>query len=198
MEPGLPLAVLLSPVVIAAVAIAVMNLFGRDEDAPAEPQPTRETPKPPAWGAGPVASPFSWPKVTLTPARYVGGHPERAGETLSPLVALDEVSLRVAPGPRREPPFAVGWAEIEAIDVLDARQMRFASGSVRGLAPEAIPEERPDALYLRIRHIDPNGWWQHTVFELDADHAEAQAEAVREAHRQHRPGPPTSEPSADA
>ncbi|MEB3330420.1 MAG: hypothetical protein VKQ33_14440 [Candidatus Sericytochromatia bacterium] len=190
MDAGLPLTVLLAPLVIAAMAVAAMNLVARPP-APGEAGglPGGEGPN----NAGTLPArraPEGPPKVTLTPARYVGGHPARGAATQAPLVALHRDGLWVSQATRRDPAFSIPWASIEQVVTLDASQMRFGAGAVRGLATDAIPEDRPDALYLRIRHQDERGWWQHTVFELEPGHAEAQAQAIVAAWEDQRPTPP--------
>jgi hypothetical protein len=105
---------------------------------------------------------------------------------------LHRDGLWVARAARREPSFGITWASVEQIVTLDAGQMRYAAGSVRGMAADAIPEDGGDATYLRIRYQDERGWWQHTVFELDPAHSAAQAEAVIAAWREHKPEAPTA------
>ncbi|MEB3223441.1 MAG: hypothetical protein VKS61_15305 [Candidatus Sericytochromatia bacterium] len=195
MEPGLSLSVLLAPVVIAVMAVALMNVFGRPTDRQGESGAAGE----PA-GATPVptrAGPEGRPRLTLTPARYVGGHPARPAPTEAPLVALHDDGLWVASASRREPAFGIPWAAIEQVATLDASQMQFAAGSVRGLAPGALPGDRPEATYVRIRHQDDRGWWQHSVFELDPAHAAAQAESLQGAWEAHRPAPQPPQGSSD-
>jgi hypothetical protein len=113
-------------------------------------------------------------------------------------VSLHRDGLWVARAARREPSFGITWASVEQIVTLDAGQMRYAAGSVRGMAADAIPEDGDDATYLRIRHQDERGWWQHTVFELDPAHAAAQAEAVLSAWREHVPEAPTGHDAENA
>jgi hypothetical protein len=177
------------------MAVALMNVFGRPADRQGVAAAAGELD-----GAAPVqkrSGPVGKPRLTLTPARYVGGHPARSAPTDAPLVALHEDGLWVASASRREPAFGIPWAAVEQVATLDASQMRFAAGSVRGLAPDALPEDRPEATYVRIRHQDDRGWWQHTVFELDPAHAAAQAESLQGAWEAHRPAPQHPQGTSD-
>lgn len=173
-DAHLPLTILLAPLVLAAMAVALMHLLSPNPDKAG----TTVTVDP---GKG-----QGNPEVSLTPARYVGGNPGRAEPLDKPWVGLYQDGVTIFDSSGKTPLMRIAWQDVEDIKPLSAAQMRQAAGSVRGLQPGAIPDDDSLQRYVRIRHQDDRGWWQHTVLALDPAHEDAQLEAILEAYRQSR------------
>ncbi len=189
MQSSLPLSVLLAPFVIALMAVAIMILFtgGRAGRLVRGPRPAGQE-----LGYAVVGS----DAVSLTPTRYVGGHPDRGMPLPSPYVLLTPRDLAVFARKNGALVFAVPWAKVEKIARLDAREMAMAAASVRGLAPGALEELAPDAAFVRVRYEDERGWWQNVVFELAGTYADDQHAALARAWRE-RQAEPAGEPQAE-
>ena len=172
MSSVLPIGVLLTPLVIAATAIATMAVLN---GARAPRRLSAELGYQPEPGSS----------VSMTVARYVGGHPELATPLGSPFVLLTTRHLAVFARRWGTKAFLLPWPEIEDVAVLDREQMLLAAGSVRGLAKGAIEDGAPDARFLRVRFRDARGWWQNVLFELGAADAREQAETVETFWRTH-------------
>lgn len=184
MQSTLPLTVLVAPFVIALMAVAFMVLFtgGRTGRLVRGPRPADQE-------LGYAVSGSD--AVSLTPARYVGGHPDRALPLPSPYVLLTPRDLAVFARKAGPLVFAVPWGKVETISRLDATQMGMAAASVRGLAPGALEELAPDAAFVRLRFEDERGWWQNVVFELAATYADDQHAALARAWRERQADAPT-------
>ncbi|MEB3198819.1 MAG: hypothetical protein VKP62_16625 [Candidatus Sericytochromatia bacterium] len=167
----LPLSILFAPFVLAGMAVAAMNLFARAPEERGGGTPRADAA--PTEPAGPV-------RVTLTPQRYVGGHPDAAGPLPQPWMEVREDGLTLWGGARRQRVWSIPWASVEEIKALSAHEMQAAAASIRGLQAGALAADDETGAYLRIRHIDARGWWQHTVLELDPSCAADQQNAVRE------------------
>ncbi len=128
--------------------------------------------------------------VALTPARYVGGHPDVAPPIAQPYVFLTDRDLAVYRRNGMPVLFMVPWAKVDQISRLTAEQMTMAAASVRGLVPNALDDLAPDALFARVRFEDERGWWQNLVFELAPAFADVQIEELMGAWHYARPPEP--------
>lgn len=191
MQSTLPLPVLIAPVVIALMAVAFMILFtgGRAGRQVRGPRPAGQE-------LGYAVS--GQDAVSLTPARYVGGHPDRGMPLPSPYVLLTPRDLGVFARKNGPLVFAVPWAKVETITRLDAQQMAMAAAGVRGLAEGALDDLAPDATFVRVRFEDERGWWQNVVFELAAAFADEQHAAVTRAWEARQAAPAEEAPAAAA
>lgn len=192
MQSSLPLSVLIAPFVIALMAVAFMVLFSG-----ARTPRLARGPRPAGQELGYAVSGAD--AVSLTPARYVGGHPDRAAPMPSPYVLLTPRDLAVFP--RKDAPlaFAIPWAKVETMTRLDAKQMAMAAAGVRGLAPGALDDLAPEAAFVRVRYEDDRGWWQNVVFELAGAYADEQHGAMAKAwrNREDAAAAPAAEPPAE-
>ncbi|MEB3284281.1 MAG: hypothetical protein VKN33_03225 [Candidatus Sericytochromatia bacterium] len=174
-DAHLPLSVLLAPLLLAAMAIALMHLL-----SPASSQ------------AGDLRRSFGskrspeTPKMSLTPARYLGGHPAWTSPVDSPWVGLYEDRCEIFDTTGKSSLMNILWKDVEEVKVLTPEQMKLAASSVRGLEPDAFSENSAIEQYVRIRHTDERGWWQHTVLGLDPSHGAEQAKAIKSAYEQGR------------
>lgn len=187
MSTSLPLTVLIAPFVIALMAVAFMILFsgGRQAKASRGPRPAGQE-----LGYAIDAN----DAVSLTPARYVGGHPERAMPMPSPYLLLTRRDL--AAFARKGGPlvFSIPWAKVETMTRLDAKQMAMAAAGVRGLAEGALEDIAPEAAFVRVRFEDERGWWQNVVFELAGTYADEQHQALARAWRDREQAAPDAAP----
>ena len=182
----MPLTVLIAPFVIALMAVAFMILFsgGRKNPLTRGPRPAGQE-----LGYAVEAS----DAVSLTPARYVGGHPDRGAPMPSPYLLLTPKDLAVFARKGGALAFAVPWEKVEKVTRLDAKEMAMAASGVRGLTPGVLDDLAPEAAFLRVRFEDERGWWQNVVFELATAYADAQHVALERAWREQR-----AEPVAEA
>lgn len=171
-DAHLPLTILLAPVVLAFMAVALMHLL-----SPATARDAQSVNLA-------LENTEAKPQVSLTPARYVGGHPSRGEPLERPWVGLYSDRCTIFDPTGKTPLMRIAWKDVEEIKALSSAQMRQAAGSVRGLHPEAIPDEDNVGRYVRIRHMDDRGWWQHTILALDPEHEDAQLDAIEDAYRQ--------------
>lgn len=125
--------------------------------------------------------------VALTPARYVGGHPDLARPLDQPYVLLTDRDLALFQRNGMPTLFTVPLAKVEEITTLTAEQMAMAAGTVRGLAPGALEDLAPGATFARVRFEDDRGWWQNVVFELAPAFADVQLKELNEAWRFAKP-----------
>lgn len=172
MPTPLPIGVLLSPLVIAATAIATLVVLKN----------TR-APRRLSFELGYQPDPGS--SVSLTATRYVGGHPALPGPLSAPFMLLTTRHLAVFARRWGAKVFMIAWPKVEQIALLDRPQMEMALGSVRGLPRGAVEASLPEARFLRVRYEDDRGWWQNVIFELSAADGASQAEAVERFWRAH-------------
>lgn len=172
MSATLPVAVMLAPIVIAVMAVALMVLVtgGRETRGALGPRAATDE-----LGYAVDAA----EAVSLSPARYVGGHPQHQGPIGLPFVLLTPRDLAVFEKKGGSLAFALPWGKVEDLTSLTAAQMAMAASSVRGLATGALDDMAADARFVRVRFEDARGWWQNVIFELIGDHAEAQFEAIK-------------------
>jgi hypothetical protein len=154
---SLPL--LIAPFIIASMAVAAMILFtgGREGRQAAGPRSASQT-----LGYDVDAK----TSVSLTLARYVGGHPDAAQPIAQPFLLLTGRDLAMYRRKGMPVVLTVPWAKVDNISRLSAAQMGMAAASVRGLAPGVLDDLAPDATFARVRFEDERGWWQNVVFEL--------------------------------
>lgn len=168
--------VLLTPIVIAATTLALMMWYSNTRGGAREPATLSYKPD--------TAS-----SLSMTLARYVGGHPQLGQPLATPFGLLTERELVLYA--RRGGPllFQMPWPKIDQITVLDRPQMEAAAVAVRGLAAGAVEAASPEARFLRVRFEDERGWWQNVVFELAPPHADEQAREVMAFWERHREQP---------
>jgi hypothetical protein len=164
MATSITLQELLVPIVIAATTVAFMMWFsGR---APKRPVQTLD------YKPDPTTS------LSMTLARYVGGHPAIPTPVASPFALLTDRHLALYARRGGAMLFQLAWDKVEQVTALDRAQMEAASASVRGLVPDAFEASPPEARFLRIRFEDERGWWQNVVLELAPAHADEQEREV--------------------
>lgn len=180
------LPVLLAPLVIAGMAVAFMIVVtgGRETRDAAGPRSADK-----ALGYGVDAQ----DAVSLAPARYVGGHPDVAAPLTQPYVLLTARDLALFRRKGLPVAFAIPWSAVETITRLTAEQMAMAAGSVRGLAPGALDDLDPGAIFARVRFADERGWWQNVVLELAPGFAEQQLEELTGRWHLAKAGPAVGE-----
>ena len=165
--------VLLAPIVIAVTTIALMLWHSQSRG------PARESAKL-------DYKPNTDTSLSMSLARYVGGHPVLAMPLAGPFALLTEKDLVVYARKGGPLLFQMPWAKIDQVTVLDRPQMEAAAVAVRGLAPGALGDGGPEARFLRVRFEDERGWWQNVVFELAPPHGEEQAREVQAFWERHR------------
>lgn len=188
MAADVSLPVLLAPLIIAGMAVAFMILFSGGREG-------RQ-----ANGAKSADQTLGYKvdaktSVSLTPARYVGGHPDQAQPIAQPFLLLTERDLALYRRKGMPVSFTVAWAKVDQITRLNGEQMAMAAASVRGLVPGAIEDLAADAAFARVRFEDERGWWQNVVFELAPTYADQQFEEIEgnwrlaQAHAEQTPNP---------
>jgi hypothetical protein len=165
MSTVLPIGVLLTPLVIAATAIATMAVLK-----------SARTPRRLSAELGYSPDPGS--SLSLTVARYVGGHPSAASPLAGPFLLLTTRHMAVFARRWGAKVFLIAWPKVEQVTLLDRAQMEMSIGSVRGLAPGALEASDPESRFLRVRFEDDRGWWQNVVFELCPTDCEEQTAAI--------------------
>lgn len=182
MTEALPIHLLVAPMLIALAAVAAMiGLSGA------------KTPRRLTSELGYKPDPAAAMSMTL--ARYVGGHPDLAPPVGKLYVMLTHRHLAAFTRAWGVKLFLVPWNKVEAVTVLDRAQMEAASIAVRGLQPGAIEASAPDATFVRVRYQDARGWWQNVILELAPDMAGQQVEAIQRFWAEHR-DQPDPEPAA--
>ena len=187
MSTSVPLTVLIAPFVIALMAVALMILVTGNRTGR-----TIRGPRPAGQELGYAIDAAD--AVSLTPARYVGGHPDRAQPMPSPYLLLTSRDLAVFARKAGALAFTIPWAKVETLTRLDAKQMAMAAAGVRGLAEGALEDLAPEAAFVRVRFEDERGWWQNVVFELAGAYADEQHQAIARAWRDRAPEPPAEAP----
>jgi hypothetical protein len=165
MSATLPLSVLVAPFVIAATAIAMMAALSGSR-AP------RRLVSELGYKPDPAQA------LSLTAARYVGGHPELGFPVPRPFMLLTDRHLAVFARKWGVKLFMIPWEKVELISVLDRQQLDAAALAVRGLAPGAIAESAANGWFLRVRYEDERQWWQNVIFELPAALGQNQAQEI--------------------
>lgn len=168
--------VLLAPLVIAVTTVAFMLLVSKNRGEARE-------------GAKLGYKPDAAQSLSMTLARYVGGHPAVAAPLASPFVLLTDRHLVLYARRGGALVFEIPWPTIDQVTVLDRPQMEAAAVAVRGLAPGALDGASPDGRFLRVRFEDERGWWQNVVFELAPPHDDEQAREVTAFWERHREAP---------
>lgn len=175
MSAPLPIGVLLTPIVITVTTLATMAVL---KGARAPRRLSAELGYQPEPGSS----------VSMTLARYVGGHPDVGRPIAEPFVLLTTRELAVFVKRWGSKALVIPWPKVEHVACLDRAQMDMAAGSVRGLTPNALAMSEPDAKFLRVRFEDHRGWWQNVIFELRVADAATQLEEVERYWRSHRGG----------
>jgi hypothetical protein len=173
MPAPLPIGVLLSPIVIAATAVATMVVLK-----------SARAPRRLSVELGYQPDPGS--SISLSALRYVGGHPSLLAPLGSPFLLLTTRHLAVFARRWGAKVFLIPWSKVEQVTLLDRAQMEMAATAVRGLARGAVEASQPASRFLRVRFEDDRGWWQNVVFELADSDGDAQLEAVERFWRSHR------------
>jgi hypothetical protein len=176
MPTPLPIGILLTPIVIAATAVATLVVL---KGARAPRRLSLELGYQPDPGSS----------VSMTVSRYVGGHPAAAGPLPQPFVLLTTRHMAVFARRWGAKVFMIPWAKVEHVKLLDRAQMEMAAGSVRGLARGAVEAGEPEGQFLRVRFEDARGWWQNVIFELAPANRDEQVAAVERFWRNHDAGP---------
>lgn len=173
MPQGLPLSILLAPLIIAGTAVATMIMFNGvrgprrvSQELGYQPDPTDS--------------------LSMTVNRYVGGHPELATPAPSPFLLLTTRHLAVFARRWGAKLFVIPWPKVEAVTLLDRPLMDLAVASVRGLSRGAMDEASPDGSFIRVRFEDDRGWWQNVIFEVGPGHGSQQLAEVERFWRQHK------------
>ncbi|MNS24362.1 hypothetical protein D3C72_562080 [compost metagenome] len=186
MTEGLPLPYLVVPVFIALTAVAAMIGFQG-----------AKTPRRLSTELGYKPEPNA--ALSMTPGRYVGGHPDLEGPVAKPHVVLTHRHLAAFARAWGVKLFAIPWNKIEAVSTLTRQQMEAAAIAVRGLRPGAIDAADPEARFVRVRYQDERGWWQNVILELAPAHAPQQAQEIESFWARYKDVPdPAPEPDAKA
>lgn len=173
MTEGIPLHMLVAPVLIALAAVAAMVGFSGA--------------KAPGRLSGDLGyKPDPAQVLSLTLARYVGGHPDVAAPIAKPYVMLTHRHLAAFTRARGAKLFLVPWNKVEAVTLLDRAQMEAAAIAVRGLQAGAIEAAPAEARFARVRYQDERGWWQNVVLELSSELASEQADEIQRFWVAHR------------
>ena len=176
MTEGLPPHLLVAPLFIAVAAIAAM--IGLTSSKTPRRLSSELGYKPDAGAA-----------ISMTPARYVGGHPDLEMPVPKPHVLLTHRHLAAFARAWGVKLFLIPWNKVEAIAVLSRSQMEAAAIAVRGLQSGAIEASAEGAEFVRVRYQDERGWWQNVIFELATANAGQQAQEIQRFWEQHRDQP---------
>lgn len=165
MSTGVPLQVLIAPIVIAVTAVATMMLMNGARSP-------RRVSSELGYAPDPATS------LSLTLGRYLGGYPGLPQPFPKPFMLLTHEHLALFA--RRWGPLIarIGWDKVEHVTVLNRQEAEAAALAVRGLATGAFDGAPDDALYVRVRFEDERGWWQNMLFELSDAQARAMADEV--------------------
>jgi hypothetical protein len=182
----LPLAVLISPFVIALMAVALMGFAGRDRI---------NTESKTSGRIKNLADSF---KMRLL--CYLGGHPDVPGFYLAPVVVFAKDGLLLFERRGQRAIATLPWAALDQWQVETLPAFEVASGTVRGLDRAVLAELPPDCLIARFRYRDDNGWWQNVALGLHGPDTVSQIAAMEThvplpAKAIHKPAPGPDEAS---
>ena len=182
----LPLEVLISPFVIALMAVALMGFAGRDRI-----NTESKT-------SGRIKNLADSVKMRLL--CYLGGHPDVPVFFLAPVVVFAKDGLLLFERRGRRAIATLPWAALDQWQVETLPAFEVASVTVRGLDRAVLAELPPDCLIARFRYRDDNGWWQNVALGLHGPDTVSQIAAMEThvplpAKAIHKPAPGPDEAS---
>lgn len=162
----LPIQVLISPFVIALVAVASMAVFSGARRV--------KEPK-----AVPVAVDGS-DAVKMRLFCYMGGHPDVPNAFEAPVVVVTRAGLMVFDRRGRRLMATIAWERLDRWCIESLSEFEAAASTVRGLDRQVLAELPDDCQVVRFRYRDARDWWQNVAFALHGPDSSQQI-AVLEA-----------------